>query len=265
MRIVAQRLAQPPDLHVDGAVGYFGVAAHRPVDQLRAGQRPSRATSQSGEQCEFARGQGQGLTVVCHRHRRKVDRERPDGYDLVAQHRAVGAEPAQHGIDPRHQFARGEGLGEIIVGAHFQAQNPVHAYYWFHRFSHTVRWLWATHAVYHSASEFTLPAAVRLGWTGLFSLGWLIYLPLILTGFPPLMVATLLAANLLYQYTLHTEAIDRLGPLELVLNTPSHHRAHHASDVPFLDCNFGGMLIIYDRLFGTFRRESDGGGLTYGL
>lgn len=139
------------------------------------------------------------------------------------------------------------------------------AYYWFHRFSHTVRWLWTTHAVHHSASEFTLPAAVRLGWTGVFSLGWVIYLPLILIGFPPLMVATLLAANLLYQYTLHTEAIGRLGPLEMVLNTPSHHRAHHASDAPFLDCNFGGVLIVFDRLFGTFRREPDGGGLTYGL
>lgn len=139
------------------------------------------------------------------------------------------------------------------------------AYYWFHRFSHTVRWLWTTHAVHHSAAEFTLPAAVRLGWTGVFSLGWVIYLPLILIGFPPLVVGSLLAANLLYQYPLHTEAVGRLGPLELVLNTPSHHRAHHASDLHFLDCNFGGVLIVFDRLFGTFRREPDGGGLTYGL
>lgn len=81
------------------------------------------------------------------------------------------------------------------------------SYYWFHRYSHTVRWLWTTHAVHHSASEFTLPAAVRLGWTGVLSLGWVFYLPLILIGFPPLVVGTLLAANLLYQYTLHTEAV----------------------------------------------------------
>ncbi len=139
------------------------------------------------------------------------------------------------------------------------------AYYWFHRCSHTVRWLWTTHAVHHSAAEFTLPAAVRLGWTGVLSLGWLFYLPLIVIGFPPLMVGALLAANLLYQYTLHTEAVGRLGPLELVLNTPSHHRAHHSSDARFLDCNFGGVLIVFDRMFGTFRREPEGGGLTYGL
>lgn len=139
------------------------------------------------------------------------------------------------------------------------------AYYWFHRFSHTVRWLWTTHSVHHSAAELTLPAAVRLGWTGILSLGWTVYLPLILIGFPPVMVATLLAANLFYQYFLHTEAVGRLGPLEWVLNTPSHHRAHHASDEAYLDCNFGGVVIVYDRLFGTFRQEPEGGGLTYGL
>lgn len=138
-------------------------------------------------------------------------------------------------------------------------------YYWFHRFSHTVRWLWTTHAVHHSASEFTLPAAVRLGWTGALSFGWAMFLPLALIGFPPAMLGALLAANLLYQYLLHTEAVGRLGPLEYVLNTPSHHRAHHSSDADYLDCNFGGVVIVFDRMFGTFRREPDGGGLTYGL
>jgi sterol desaturase/sphingolipid hydroxylase (fatty acid hydroxylase superfamily) len=139
------------------------------------------------------------------------------------------------------------------------------AYYWFHRWSHTVNWLWATHAVHHSANELTLPAAIRLGWTGLISGGWLVYVPLILLGFPPQMVGALLAANLLYQFGLHTEAIRRLGPLEWVLNTPSHHRAHHASDAPWLDCNFGGVLIIFDRMFGTFVAEPREGGLRYGL
>jgi len=139
------------------------------------------------------------------------------------------------------------------------------AYYWHHRYSHTVRWMWATHSVHHSANEFALPAAVRLGWTGVVSLAWLFFVPLVLIGFPPLMVAALLGANLLYQYLLHTEAVGKLGPLEYVLNTPSHHRAHHSSDRPFLDCNFGGVLIVFDRMFGTFREEPDGGGLTYGL
>lgn len=139
------------------------------------------------------------------------------------------------------------------------------AYYWFHRWSHTINWLWATHATHHSANEITLPAAIRLGWTGPVSGGWLVYTPLILIGFPPQVVVGLLAANLLYQYWLHTEAIGKLGPLEWVLNTPSHHRAHHASDEEFLDCNFGGVLIVFDRMFGSFREEPDGGGLRYGL
>lgn len=139
------------------------------------------------------------------------------------------------------------------------------AYYWYHRWSHTINWLWATHATHHSANEMTLPAAIRLGWTGPLSGGWLTYAPLILLGFPPTMVATLLAANLLYQFWLHTEAIGKLGPLEWVLNTPSHHRAHHASNEAYLDCNFGGVLILFDRLFGTFVAEPDEQGLSYGL
>ena len=138
-------------------------------------------------------------------------------------------------------------------------------YYWFHRWSHMVNWLWATHAVHHSANEITLPAAIRLGWTNIISGGWLLFLGLVLIGFPPLLVVGLLGANLLYQYPLHTEAIRKLGPLEWVFNTPSHHRAHHASDAAYLDCNFGGVLIVFDRLFGTLRIEPDGGGLRYGL
>lgn len=139
------------------------------------------------------------------------------------------------------------------------------AYYWFHRWSHLINWMWATHAVHHSANEMTLPAAVRLGWTNILSGGWLVFLPLVLIGFPPLMVMALLGANLIYQYGLHTEAIGKLGPIEWVFNTPSHHRAHHASDADYLDCNFGGVLIVFDRLFGTLRVEPDGGGLRYGL
>lgn len=140
------------------------------------------------------------------------------------------------------------------------------AYYWFHRWSHTINWLWASHAVHHSANEMTLPAAVRLGWTNALSGGWIVFLPLILIGFPPVMVGTLLAANLLYQYSLHTEAVGKLWqPIEYLFNTPSHHRAHHASDLAWLDCNFGGVLIVFDRMFGTFVAELDDGGLSYGL
>jgi sterol desaturase/sphingolipid hydroxylase (fatty acid hydroxylase superfamily) len=140
------------------------------------------------------------------------------------------------------------------------------AYYWFHRWSHTVNLLWASHAVHHSANEMTLPAAVRLGWTNALSGGWVVFLPLILTGFPPTMVGALLAGNLLYQYSLHTEAVGKLWhPIEYIFNTPSHHRAHHASNAAWLDCNFGGVLIVFDRMFGTFVAEPDDGGLAYGL
>lgn len=138
-------------------------------------------------------------------------------------------------------------------------------YYWFHRYSHTVRWLWTTHAVHHSAAEFTLPAAVRLGWTGIISGGWLMFVPLVLLGMPPLMLAVLMGLNLAYQYLLHTEAVGKLGWLEKVLNTPSHHRVHHSSDAEYLDCNFGGVIIVFDRIFGTFREEPDDRQLTYGL
>jgi len=139
------------------------------------------------------------------------------------------------------------------------------AYYWLHRWSHTVRWLWASHAVHHSASEMTFPAAIRLGWTSALSGGWIVFLPLIAAGFHPLMVSTLLGANLVYQFFLHTELVGRLGLLEWVFNTPSHHRAHHASNPEYIDCNFGGVVIVFDRMFGTFVEERDDAALQYGL
>ncbi|WP_374397490.1 sterol desaturase family protein [Sphingopyxis sp.] len=139
------------------------------------------------------------------------------------------------------------------------------AYYWFHRASHRIRWMWATHAVHHSASQLVLPSAIRLGWTEFFSLGWMFFAALVVAGFPPIVVVTLLGLNLLYQFPLHTEAVGRLGPLEWIFNTPSHHRAHHSNNGPWLDCNFGGVTIIFDRLFGTFRPEPLDRSLTYGL
>lgn len=138
-------------------------------------------------------------------------------------------------------------------------------YYWEHRFSHTVRWLWATHAVHHTPETLSLPSALRLGWTTAISGGWLFFTPLVLAGFHPLIVGTLFAFNLRYQFWLHTELIGKLGPLEMVLNTPSHHRVHHASNPEYLDKNFGGVLIVFDRLFGTFAEEGAGEKIRYGL
>jgi len=139
------------------------------------------------------------------------------------------------------------------------------AYYWFHRWSHTVRWLWASHAVHHSAEEFTLPAAVRLGWTSALSGGWLVFAPLVLLGWHPTIVAGLLALNLVYQFLLHTETIGRLGFVERVLNTPAHHRVHHACNAEYLDRNFGGVLIVFDRWFGTYATELPHAPCRYGL
>lgn len=139
------------------------------------------------------------------------------------------------------------------------------AYYWFHRASHRVRWLWATHAVHHSPEQMTLLSSLRLGWTNPLSAGWVFYVPLVLVGFNPRLVGLLLALDLRYQFFLHTEARISFGPLELLLNTPSHHRVHHGRNDAYLDCNYGGVLIVFDRLFGTFRAERAEEPVDFGL
>ncbi len=139
------------------------------------------------------------------------------------------------------------------------------AYYWFHRASHRVRWLWASHSVHHSAEQLTLLSSFRLGWTSLLSAGWLFYAPLVLVGFDPRLVVGLLVFNLRFQTFLHTELIGQLGPLEWVFNTPAHHRLHHACNAPYIDRNYGGVLIIYDRLFGTLATECADEPVRYGL
>jgi sterol desaturase/sphingolipid hydroxylase (fatty acid hydroxylase superfamily) len=138
-------------------------------------------------------------------------------------------------------------------------------YYWYHRASHRISWLWATHAVHHSAEQFNLSAAYRLGWTGTLSGGFLFFMPLSWLGFDPIAVAVGLSLNLMYQFWIHTELIPKLGVLELFLNTPSHHRVHHASNQDYLDCNFGGVLIVFDRLFGTYQIERAANPPVYGL
>src|SRR6516225_278953 len=125
-------------------------------------------------------------------------------------------------------------------------------YYWHHRLTHRVRWFWATHSVHHSSNELTLAAAVRLGWTGRLGGAAAFFASLIWIGFPPQAVFGLVAAGLLWQFWLHADWLPRLGPLEWVLNTPTHHRVHHASNPEYLDCNYGSSLIVFDRLFGTF-------------
>jgi sterol desaturase/sphingolipid hydroxylase (fatty acid hydroxylase superfamily) len=139
------------------------------------------------------------------------------------------------------------------------------AYYWLHRYSHQIRWMWALHSVHHSARQITLSVAYRLGWTSLVSGPWLFLIPVCWLGFDPRAVVLMYAANLLYQFWLHTETVPKLGFLEWFLNTPSHHRVHHAIEPEYLDRNYGGILILWDRLFGTFSEERSGAPRTYGL
>lgn len=139
------------------------------------------------------------------------------------------------------------------------------AYYAYHRAAHRVRWFWANHTVHHSPNELTLAAALRLGWTGKLTGTALFFTPLMWLGFEPIAVLGVLGLNLLYQFWLHATWIPKLGPLEWVLNTPSHHRVHHGSNPEYLDCNYGGVLIVFDRLFGTFVEERGDLPPRYGL
>ncbi len=130
------------------------------------------------------------------------------------------------------------------------------AYYWFHRISHGSRLFWNFHVVHHSSEQYNLSVAVRQSWfSGIAH--WIFYTPIMLLGFAPWMFLTMHGFNLLYQFWIHTKLIGRLGWAEKILNTPSHHRVHHGVNEPYLDRNYAGVLIIWDRLFGSFTDESE--------
>lgn len=135
-------------------------------------------------------------------------------------------------------------------------------YYWNHRIWHESRFMWANHVMHHSSEHYNLSTALRQAVTDPF-LFLVPYTTLSLLGVRPDMVATSRSLNLIYQYWVHTDAIDRLGPFEEVANTPSHHRAHHGVNPQYIDRNHGGILIVWDRLFGTFEREDET--VVYGL
>ena len=128
------------------------------------------------------------------------------------------------------------------------------AYYWAHRLSHEVNILWIGHVVHHQSEDYNLGVALRQSVLQKVLLMW-VYWPLALIGFPPEMFLTSMAINLLYQFWIHTELIDRMGPLEWVMNTPSHHRVHHGRNPEYIDRNHAGVFIIWDRMFGTFQEE----------
>jgi sterol desaturase/sphingolipid hydroxylase (fatty acid hydroxylase superfamily) len=129
-------------------------------------------------------------------------------------------------------------------------------YYWWHRLSHQVNFLWAVHAVHHQSEDYNLAVALRQAvLSAITSLPF--YAPMALLGVPTLVYATMVAISTLYQFWIHTELVGRIGPLEAVLNTPSHHRVHHAVNPRYLDRNYAAILIVWDRIFGTFAEERE--------
>ena len=138
------------------------------------------------------------------------------------------------------------------------------SYYWFHRVSHSCRYFWASHVVHHSSQRYNLSTALRQTWTGNLSGAFLFWAWMPLVGFHPIMIMSMQSISLIYQFWIHTETIGKLPYLiELIFNTPSHHRVHHSSDLKYLDRNHAGILIIWDRLFGSFVPEQEHP--TYGL
>lgn len=197
----------------------------------------------------------------------------------------------EHGYEVRDTATSlSMGLGSVVVNAGWKlvvvavfaaayAVSPVHlsatnpwtwvllflvedlAYYWYHRTHHEIRLFWASHVVHHSSQFYNLSTALRQTWTPFTGLPFWVPLAFFV---PPWMILTQQSISLLYQFFLHTERVDRLWrPLEAVLNTPSHHRVHHGSNDPYLDRNYGGILIVWDRLFATF--EPEGERVVYGL
>jgi sterol desaturase/sphingolipid hydroxylase (fatty acid hydroxylase superfamily) len=137
-------------------------------------------------------------------------------------------------------------------------------YYWNHRLGHERNVLWAAHSVHHQSEDYNLSTALRQTSTG-FIFGWIFYLPMALLGVPPLVFLSVAALNLLYQFWVHTRHIPKLGWFEWVFVTPSNHRAHHAQNAVYMDRNYGGVFILWDRLFGTFQEELDEQPVIFGV
>lgn len=130
------------------------------------------------------------------------------------------------------------------------------SYYWMHRWEHEVRLLWAHHSVHHSSPEFNLTTALRLSWVeGVIE--WLFFVPMVLMGFGVVQTLIVLSANVTYQTWIHTQKIGRLGVWDKIINTPSVHRVHHSSNEEYLDKNYGGVLMIWDLMFGTYQAETE--------
>lgn len=136
-------------------------------------------------------------------------------------------------------------------------------YYWNHRLGHEMNILWAAHVVHHSSEEYNLTTALRQSGSSVFS--WIFYLPMALLGFDPIVLITVGSLNLIYQFWVHTRHIPKLGWYENVFVTPSNHRVHHAQNQVYIDRNYGGVFILWDRIFGSFQEELDEEKPIYGI
>jgi sterol desaturase/sphingolipid hydroxylase (fatty acid hydroxylase superfamily) len=173
---------------------------------------------------------------------------------------ALGAMVALHDISPLRDVVQRQWWAWLLL---FFLED--FTFYWFHRSNHEVRLFWAGHVNHHSSQYFNFGTALRQG-VGERIHKYLFWLWLPLLGFDPGMIITMISLSLFYQFWIHTRTVGRLHPwVEALFNTPSHHRVHHASNVRYLDRNHGGVLIIWDRLFGTFSVERDDDPVVYGL
>jgi len=165
-----------------------------------------------------------------------------------------------------HQFALFDiSLSLTTVFIAFLLQDFL--YYWFHKASHHIHWLWAAHVVHHSSTKMNFSTAFRQSLMYPVAGMWLFWLPMIIIGFDPNTVFTVVALNLAFQFFVHTQIVEKLGWFEKVFNTPSHHRVHHSVNKAYLDKNFAGVLIIWDKIFGTFVEENveKNGACRYGI
>lgn len=135
-------------------------------------------------------------------------------------------------------------------------------YYWEHRLEHEIRFLWGYHSIHHSSPIYNYTTALRVSLFDNF-ITWIFYLPAVALGFHPIVILLAIGVVLMYQFWIHTELINKMGWFEKIFNTPSHHRVHHGSDEEYLDKNYGAILIIWDKMFGTFQEEKHTP--TYGL
>ncbi|BFT31265.1 sterol desaturase family protein [Alteromonas sp. D210916BOD_24] len=138
-------------------------------------------------------------------------------------------------------------------------------YYWFHRASHNIHWFWVAHVVHHSSTRMNFTTAFRQSVLYPIVGMWLFWLPMIMIGFSPTVVFAIVAINLAYQFFVHTQTVGNLGWFEHIFNTPTHHRIHHAINKPYIDKNYAGVLIIWDKLFGTFAAEDKSITIKYGI